>query len=363
MGTVTLSPGGNIQEAINSNPAGTTFYLTGGTYDDAQFLAKGNDHFIGDPNGGTILDGGGYRPYVTYDNGSTGVLLQDLTVQNYAAPAQHGAIQTGQYWTLNNVTAQWNTGPGCSLGAHSTINGGYYINNGQTGINGYQADGATVSGAELAGNNWQNFDMDWEAGGLKFVSSADVILDSNYVHDNNGMGLWGDVDCSNWTVTNNTVLNNAGAGIQYEISHGARIDGNTVTGNGRSGVYISNSNGVEASGNTVTVGIGNDGSTYYYVGSGGIDVVNDWRGSGPLGPYLSVNDDIEWNTIIHQNDTAMDGIAAYQPLPSSSNDVYDNNTYYMSNPSATNWMFGITLYNWNSLHQQTSYEAGGTLML
>jgi parallel beta-helix repeat protein len=356
MSTVTLSPGNNVQAAINSNPAGSTFYLTAGTYYGAQFLAKSNDQFIGDANGGTVLDGGGTTQWATYSTGATGVLLQNLTVQNYASPAEVGAIQTGNYWTLNNVTAQWNNGPGVSLGADSVISGGAYINNGQIGINGYRADNAMVSGAEIAGNNWAGYDTSWEAGGLKFVDSANVILDNNYVHDNNGVGLWADEDSSNWTITGNTSINNTRYGILYEISHGANIDNNTVAGS-NGGIYISNSDGVEASGNTVTV---DAGATWF--GTGGIDIINDWRGSGPYGPYLSINDNIQDNTIIHDGDTSLDGIFSYQPFPFDPNNVFDNNTYYVSDPNQEYWMFGAwQYYNWNTLHQQTPYEASGSL--
>src|SRR5271165_7103395 len=53
MSTVTVAPGANIQDAVNANPAGTTFQFAPGQ----QFEPKSNDQFIGDPSGGTILSG------------------------------------------------------------------------------------------------------------------------------------------------------------------------------------------------------------------------------------------------------------------------------------------------------------------
>ncbi len=350
MATVTLSPGDDIQSAINNNPAGTTFNLSAGTYQGAQFVAQSNDQFVGDPNGGTVLDGGNSVPYLTYDNGATGVVLQNLTVQNYAS-TENGAIQTGQYWTLNNDTVQSNQMAGVTLGANSTIQGGHYIDNGQIGIDGYHADNTTVSAAEIANNNTGGYDTDNVAGGLKFSASANVTLENNNVHDNNGMGLWGDGDSSNWTISNNTISGNARPGIQYEISHGATIDGNTISNNKEAGIYISNSDGVEASGNTVTVGSGNTGFK-----EGGIDVINDYRDPS----NVSTNENIQFNTIIHNSDTTLDGIYANNPLPSDANNTFANNTYDLGNPSAQNWIFGQSTYDWASL-QQTQYAAGSSV--
>lgn len=328
MGTVSLSPGSNIQQAVNNNPGGTIFNLSAGTYSGAQFLAKSNDQFIGDSAGGTVLDGNHSTPYLTYDNGATGVVLQNLTVQNYASPALLGAIQTGQYWTLNGVTAQDNQGAGVTLGANSVIQGGQYNNNGEIGIDGFQADNAQVNGAEVAYNNTSGSDIDYNAGGMKFVSSADVVLVNNAVHDNTGQGIWTDVDSTNWDVENNAVWDNTGAGIQEELSHGGLIANNQVWDNGRSDIYLSNSDGATVTGNNVTVHTTNGVNWNFY--EGGIDIVSIARGSGPYGVYQSVNDTVTGNTIVHTGDTALDGIALYQSPTTGGafgGNVFDGNTY------------------------------------
>ena len=54
--TITLSPENSIENAVNSNPPGTTFLLQPGVYrDNSVYLLKGGDSFIGRP--GAIMDG------------------------------------------------------------------------------------------------------------------------------------------------------------------------------------------------------------------------------------------------------------------------------------------------------------------
>src|SRR5579872_1189815 len=54
--TVTLSPGANIQSAVNANPSGTIFNLTAGVYRQQSVTSlKNGDSFIGQD--GAIMDG------------------------------------------------------------------------------------------------------------------------------------------------------------------------------------------------------------------------------------------------------------------------------------------------------------------
>ena len=56
--TVTLSPGDKIQDAVNANPAGTTFVLQPGVYRNSSVTlsdSNNGDSFIG--QAGAILDG------------------------------------------------------------------------------------------------------------------------------------------------------------------------------------------------------------------------------------------------------------------------------------------------------------------
>jgi parallel beta-helix repeat protein len=80
------------------------------------------------------------------------------------------------------------------------------------------------------------------------------------VRDNDAAGIWFDIGCQGALVDGNMVVDNANAGIYYEISYGALIRGNRVERNGgasagpwlgHAGIQVSNSPDVEIVGNTV----------------------------------------------------------------------------------------------------------------
>ena len=54
----------------------------------------------------------------------------------------------------------------------------------------------------------------------------------NYSHDNNGTGMWTDIDNIHTLYENNVVAHNTMAGISHEISYDAIIRNNTLIGNG-----------------------------------------------------------------------------------------------------------------------------------
>src|SRR5271166_4475024 len=145
LSTVTIPVGASIQDAINANPAGTVFQLAAGTYYGEQFEPLSNDQFIGDPSGGTILNGAGMTSPMTTNNGATGVVFQNLTTTNYQTPAQQAPIMTGADWSIINVTSTNNGGAGlCVNGPNAVVQGGSFANNGQIGIDGANANGSKV---------------------------------------------------------------------------------------------------------------------------------------------------------------------------------------------------------------------------
>ncbi|HET7564504.1 MAG TPA: hypothetical protein VFJ96_05890, partial [Gemmatimonadaceae bacterium] len=52
---MTLSPGANIQAAVDQHGSGTTFYLRAGTYARQSITPKAGDTFLGET--GATLDG------------------------------------------------------------------------------------------------------------------------------------------------------------------------------------------------------------------------------------------------------------------------------------------------------------------
>ena len=334
---VTISPGQSIQAAVNANPAGTIFQLSSGTYSGQQFQAKSGDQFIGAAGGGTVLNGGGMSSPMLSANGATGVVIKNLSVQNYQTGAQEAPIHTGAGWQILNVTSTGNGAAGLYVGgANNLVQGGNFSNNGQEGIAGSRADGSVIEGAVINGNNTKNYDKGFECGGLKITETNGLTIQGNTVQGNNGPGIWGDIDDSNWTVKDNGIAGNNGNGVMYEISHGATtITENLIADNTGSAVYVSNSDGVSVTNNGVVIKPGN---TMGGDGQGGGIVLwtNSGRGNAPDGtPHLSINDSMTGNTIVAdtaQAAQAMSGV--FSVLGTMANDVNSGNTYLAAGNAA-----------------------------
>jgi parallel beta-helix repeat protein len=128
-------------------------------------------------------------------------------------------------------------------------------------------------------NNYEDeYEYAFEAGGMKIVNSVDVTIESNYVHNNHGPGIWTDINNVGARILRNIAQDNYGPGIFHEISYSALISENVVTGNGFGfyigGILVASSSGVEISANAV---LDNDG---------GIVAIQEDRGGGRLGEFV-----------------------------------------------------------------------------
>jgi parallel beta-helix repeat protein len=161
------------------------------------------------------------------------ITIKNLIIEKYASPIQSSAIQSeGPHWSIEDNEIRLNHGGGISA-----LRGGDYIrvfhnrvhHNGQFGIGGPGSWGLWDSNL-VAYNNIDGVNPGFEAGGSKFVG-RDIIITNNIVHDNYGTGLWTDSGGIHDTYDHNTVYNNFGGGIRYEISRYGVIKDNTVYGN------------------------------------------------------------------------------------------------------------------------------------
>jgi hypothetical protein len=288
-----------------------------------------------------------------------GVVLRNLTIEKYASNAQSGAIQAGEGWRVEDVTIRWNHGAGINVGPSNVVTRSRVVENGQIGIEGWHADRAEIVGLEIAGNNYAGYDMDWDAGGAKIASSARVKFIGNFVHDNHGIGLWGDIDDTGFLFEGNRVIGNDYYGIMYEISYGAVMRDNDVAGNGQHGpfgtaaqIYVSNSQSVEVVRNRVEVGPD---------GGNGIQMIYADRGGGSLGPYDARDNVVHDNTIVHHG-RGKDGIAIYfnHRVAAGWSNRWNGNHYQVTDPGYPYWRIGAADYTWTQL-QRAGFEAQGTL--
>lgn len=296
------------------------------------------------------------------------VTLKNITVEKYASAAQTGAIDIdGDNWSVEHVTARFNHGVGLVMGRGTTVTGGHYNDNGQVGIGAWKADGAKVTGVEAARNNYAGFDTFWDAGGLKITESTGVTVKDSYIHHNNGVGLWFDIDMKNVLVENNTIALNKQVGLAYEISWDAVIRNNDFIRNGTpepgqpgnwlvgAQLGIQNSTNIQVYGNTMEAANG----------AGGIALLHENRGGSTYGTWTTKNITITDNEITYLGNNILSGFQVnYQQSQSHGwNIVWNNNDWIVPDGSKQLWMFDSSLREWASARTIPGFEANGHLIV
>jgi hypothetical protein len=269
---VSISPGQNIQAAVDAHPEGTTFRLKSGTYQNQTVIPKSGNSFIGEP--GTIMDGGLVTSYAYRVPNSSGsavpdnITIQRIKITRYSPKFHFGAILAGgdaenensDNWVIADCEISHNiTGAGIRLGNRTQVLRNHIHHNGQIGMVGVFGDDILIEGNEFAYNNTDGYSLGNEAGGFKVAQSSGLVVRGNWSHHNQGPGMWTDFDNVNALYEDNLVEDNATAGIFHETSQAAVIRNNVVRRNGFSfhswlyggGIQISTSKNVEIYGNTV----------------------------------------------------------------------------------------------------------------
>jgi parallel beta-helix repeat protein len=232
-----LTPASNVQAVIDDAPPGSTFCFGPGTYHVSALMPKSGDVLDGDRQA-AILDGRNSASYAVYgDSASPGpsdVTIRGFVIRNYHSPLQRGAIRdaNGPGWIIQGNHITHNAAAGVETGDKVQVLDNLIDWNGQEGFvaGGF---GGLYQGNYIAYNNFNLVvNPGWEAGGGKAWATRNLTFESNYVHDNGGVGLWADTNNINTVFDHNTVSNNDAAGIYDEISYNVTITNNIVTGNG-----------------------------------------------------------------------------------------------------------------------------------
>ena len=283
---------------------------------------------------------------------SSGVTVKGFRMRHAANDSQSGAVDADGY---SNITVAYNVlsdthGAVVSIrnGSNARVISNDISRGGQLGVHLFAVTGSLIQSNRIQTNNIYGFSWGWEAGGLKATRASRLTIDGNDVGSNDGPGLWCDGDCQDVTVSNNRVHDNAGAGIQYEISHNGRISNNVVWKNGLAygldtnhwgwgaGILVQNSNGCDVSNNTLAWN------------SNGITVLEQNRGPA----YLVFNTSVHDNTIVSagaQAEGLVYALAWMSDYPtimysSSQNNTGSSNRYgYSGVGESANW----TRFAWN----------------
>lgn len=299
-----------------------------------------------------------------FESAAADVSINNITVEKYASPAQKGAIHAreGARWTIENCEVRLNSGAGISVGTGSRVRNCDIHHNGQIGIEGSGTD-IHIEDNRIWQNNTHGFDARWEAGGAKIAVSNGVIFRRNHVYNNNGPGLWCDIDCHNVVYEENRVENNRDIGIFHEISFKAIIRKNVLTHNGLgdrgwfwgSDIVIAASQDVEVSDNTLTVAPGRCGIMLIDQGR---------RGEG--GKTYKTRDNI-----IRDNQIKFDGIPCSGGVSdtkrgdenfaiiATGNNRFDGNTYRVAQASeASRFVWDQDITDWAGFRRKGLERSG-----
>ncbi len=318
------------------------------------------------------------------------VTFQYLTMKEFAVPLGEGGL-----WPANGrVTDAQRQANGlnwivenCEMwGHHSTpiapnygmqVLNNYIHDNGQLGIGGgFGPDnnripsGFLVQGNLITHNNYANVFPNFGGGGIKFGRTLGAVIKNNTITNNEGAGIHFDVSSSSPVIVGNTVTGNTdGDGIGYEISWDSALVYNNVLqyngvpaiANNHPGYQIHSltSSGMNAYCNVMEMSA--------VLGEQGWSVGTSDRGNDKYPPgayYVSVGNSIHHNTVIWDTTAAANvGYtqvdAANQPNFFADNTPPDFNTYHLSSLSSTDFIYDNNNSQSNTHQIFASYQAAG----
>lgn len=341
--------GNSLMQVLNrSQVTASTFYFDYGA--DRIYIGQ-------NPSGKQIEASVSQR---AFGGSATNVTISGLLVEKYSTPAQMGAIQTYNGWTVTNNEVRLNHGYGIRGTNNTSILNNYVHHNGEMGIGGSGSD-LLLQGNEIAYNHTEDFNLDWEAGGVKFTTGRNQVFRDNYIHHNDGRGIWTDLNVIDALVEDNVIENNDYEGIKHEIGYDIVIRNNTVRFNGiphddwiwGAQIMIQNSRNAQVYGNKVWVSAS---------GGDGIAIADQTgRGSGQYGAHVSSGNIIR-NNELHMLGTV--GDTGQNCGAVGQGNVFNNNTYYGSSQyfSSVRRFMTWDWNNWNEWRQE-GYEANGSIVI
>lgn len=164
---------------------------------------------------------------------NVGATYTNIVFEKYASLTQGAAVTLGGGNVMTNCEVRLCHYAGVETGPGAQFIGGYVHHNGVFGFVG-SGSNALIQGVEIAFNNMVNVfgQPFWGAGGAKWVQSDGLVVRGCNSHDNDGPGLWTDINNINVTYDGNTCYNNTFCGIFQEIGYDAIIKNNTCSNNG-----------------------------------------------------------------------------------------------------------------------------------
>lgn len=166
----------------------------------------------------------------------SGGRISGVTVKHFSAASQTGAVTLGgTNWEVDNCRFIDNHAAGLHLTGsnNSFVHHNEFTANGQAGMTHYKSNATKVMNNLFNSNNTAGYyKRDWESAGFKATYSSGTLFQFNTVVQNEGVGVWFDIDNTDYVVADNVIDKNFSCGVRVEISFSGQILRNQVTRNG-----------------------------------------------------------------------------------------------------------------------------------
>jgi hypothetical protein len=148
-----------------------------------------------------------------------------------------GAVCSGSQGSiLEDLTVEWTNGSGYLIsGDRHIVRGVRAFNNGMSGIRGEYCTNCLVELSTSKYNNWKGYNAMWESGGGKWLYTTNSTFRKLNFSDNEGPGLWLDMDNFDNVVEQSRFDNNLAANLFLEWTTDRTMVRNNVLTRARSG--------------------------------------------------------------------------------------------------------------------------------
>lgn len=168
---------------------------------------------------------GRYPAYL--DELAENVAVENLEITGYKGTRNIGAIQSsgGFGWRIINNNIHDNVGAGIDIGPQAIVSGNEIHNNAQIGISGFGFNinreiilpaltNVTIENNAVYGNGnnlvavYPDYRYNHHEGGIKVTKARNLIVQNNWIFDNEGIGFFCDLFCDGVAVTDNVFIEN-----------------------------------------------------------------------------------------------------------------------------------------------------------
>ncbi len=284
VGAVDLPPGTDIPRAVDAYPGGTTFCLRAGMHGVTSAITpKTGDTFVGEY--GAVLDGTRWTTadltqaaFRSQNQDIDDVTIRNVVIQHMPQRGIHAYPFMSDRWIVEYTEISGGQ-VGVQLGNQSVVRHSFIHHNVGNPFSPVPSDrGGGYHLYQATDVLFENNEISYNGPEQKVSLSTNVTFRDNFVHHNRFDAIWYDGDNIGSVIEGNTVEDNPGSGIFYEIS-GRGVIRNNVVRRSEHGVFISTSRDVEIDNNTLEDNF--RGIQYFVtcsaIGGGAIgwDLVND----------------------------------------------------------------------------------------